>query len=470
MHQRRSIVSLSAPQRTSSSYVFARVFISAALFVLALQAQPARAQQTTQQSLKLEKIEFKGLERVKEDEALEKSGLKVGQTVTIDELDTVANNLLASGLFKNLSYSVKGTTDKAVLTFTVVEQTWTMPVAFDNFVWFTDEELRDAIKRKVPAFDGTAPEAGNVTEQIKQALSDLLRERKIEGTVEYNLSADASGRKVEHLFGVKGPGLRVCKINYQGARALSEETLVMKSGGILDNDYSRAYVRGFVESNLVPLYWEKGYLRASFSPPKAKPESNAECENGLTVSMYVDEGSIYVWDKAAWDGAQALTPQELDAALGMRNREIANVVKIDKGVASVRRAYARKGFLLASVRASQEFDDSNRSVAYHFLVEEGPQYHMGDLTIEGLSEADTNNLRGRWAILHGDVYDADYPEQFVKKNVAEFLRDAMRAGHQLPPLKIKANVVQDAEKRTVNVTLEFKPDPSQQKPAGASTP
>jgi outer membrane protein assembly factor BamA len=463
-------VSLSVPQRTRSSYAFARVFVVAMLLALTLHAQQARAQQSAQQALRLERIEFKGLERVKESEALEKSGLKVGQSVTIDELDVVANNLLTSGLFKNLSYNIKGTTDKAVLTFTVIEQAWTMPVAFDNFVWFTDEELREAIKRRVPAFDGTAPEAGNVTEQIKQALQDLLRERKIEGTVEYNLSADPSGRKVEHLFGVKGPGLRVCKVNYQGARALSEETLVLKSGGILDNDYSRAFVLGFVQSNLIPLYWERGYLRASFSPPKAKPDGTAECEKGLAVSMYVDEGSIYVWDKAAWDGAQALTAQELDAALGMKSREVANVVKIDKGLASVRRAYARKGYLVASVHAAQEFDDENRSVTYRFLVQEGPRYHMGDLIIDGLSESDTNNLRGRWAILHGEVFDAAYPDQFLKKNVAEFLRDATHAGHQLPPMKIKANAVPDPVNRVVNVMLEFKPDPSQPKPAETPTP
>jgi outer membrane protein assembly factor BamA len=446
------------------------MFVAAVLFALTLHAQQARAQQPAQPAMRLERIEFKGLERVKVDEALEKSGLKVGQSVTIDELDVVANNLLASGLFKNLSYNIKGTTDKAVLTFTVIEQTWTMPVAFDNFVWFTDEELREAIKRRVPAFDGTAPEAGNVTEQIKQALQDLLRERKIDGTVEYNLSADPSGRRVEHLFSVKGPGLRVCKINYQGARALSEETLVIKSGGIFDNDYSRAFVLGFVQSNLIPLYWERGYLRASFSPPKAKPDSTADCEKGLAVSMYVDEGSIYVWDKAVWDGAEALTAQELDAALGMRSREVANVVKIDKGLALVRRAYARKGFLVASVRAAQEFDDANRSVAYRFQILEGPQYRMGDLVIDGLSEADSNNLRGRWAILHGEVFDSAYPDQFLKKNVAEFQRDAMRAGHQLPPMKIKANAVPDPVKRVVNVTLEFKPDPSQAKPAGTPSP
>jgi outer membrane protein assembly factor BamA len=420
--------------------------------------------------VKLERIEFKGLERVKDSEAIEKSGLTVGQSISIDELDAVASRLLQSGLFKSLSYSITGTTDKAVVTFTVSEQTGGMPVAFDNFVWFTDDELRDAIKRKVPTFDGTAPESGAVTEQIKQALQDLLRERKIEGTVTYDFSEDPRTRKVEHLFGVKGPGLRVCKVSYQGAHGVSEETLVQKSGGIFDNDYSRAFIQSFVESNLAPLYGEHGYLRASFSPPKAKPDSTAECENGLAVSMYVDEGSIYVWDKAEWDGAQALTPQELDAALGMRGREVANTVKIAKGLASVRRAYGRKGFLNASVRESREFDDTNRGVAYRFQVEEGPRYQMGDLFIEGLSEADANNIRGRWAILHGDAFDEGYPDQFMKKNVAEFQRDSLRAGRPLPAMKIEGKAVPDPVKHVVNVTLTFKLEATQPKPPGASTP
>ena len=461
-------MSFFVPRRGRSSYAVACAVVAAALLCVFSHATHAR--QDGSHVVKLERIEFKGLERVKDSEALEKSGLTVGQSVSIDELDAVANRLLQSGLFKSLSYNISGTTDKAVVTFTVAEQTWAMPVAFDNFVWFTDDELRDAIKRKIPAFDGTAPESGAVTEQIKQALQDLLRERKIEGTVTYDFSEDPRTRKVEHLFGVKGSGLRVCKVNYQGARALSEETLVQKSGGIFDNDYSRAFIQSFVESNLTPLYGERGYLRASFSPPKAKPDSTAECEQGLAVSMYVDEGSIYVWDKAAWDGAQSLTAQELDAALGMRNREVANTVKIEKGIERVRRAYGRKGFLNARVRESREFDDANRSVAYRFQVDEGTQYRMGDLVIEGLSEADANNIRGRWSILHGDVYDEGYPDQFMKKSIAEFQRESLRAGRVLPPMKIEGKAVPDPEKRVVNVTITFKPDPAAPQPKPTPTP
>jgi outer membrane protein assembly factor BamA len=429
---------------------------------------PARAQQAqgaAAQTIKLERIEFKGLERVKEAEALEKSGLQAGQSVDIDAVEAAANRLLESGLFKNLSYKLKGTTDKSVLTFEVIEQKWTMPVSFDNFVWFTDEELLAAVRRKVPAFDGTAPEAGGVTDQIKQALEELLRERKIEGAVEYTLSADASGRKVEHLFSVKGPGLRVCKLNFVGARAIPEELLTTKSGGIFDNDYSHAYVGGFVESNLLPLYYERGYLRASFSPPKVKTEeATPDCGKGVAVTMYVDEGSIYVWDKAVWDGAQGLSPQELDAALGMRNREVASAVKLSKGLNSVRRAYGRKGYLGVRIKPEPEFDDDARSVTYHFQVTEGPQYTMGELTITGLPEADANNLRGRWHLLHKEVYDESYIDEFVKKSIPEFQKDALRAGNPQPNMKIQTKAMPDHEKHTVDVTLDFKPLPAPPKP------
>ena len=435
--------------------------LTAALFAVSLCATHTDAQQTQapSQTLKLDRIEFKGLERVKEAEALEKSGLQPGQSVTLDDVEAAANRLLESGLFKNLSYQVHGKTDKAVVTFTVIEQTWNMPVAFDNFIWFTDEELNAAVRRKVPAFDGTAPEAGAVTEQIKQSLEELLRERKIEGTVEYNFQEDPTTRKISHFFSVKGPGLRVCKINYVGARAVPEETLVQKSGGIFDNEYSRAYVAGFVEGNLLPLYHERGYLRAAFSPPKAKPETTADCERGVGVTVYVDEGAIYVWDKAAWEGNAALSAQELDIALGMKPREIANGLKIEKGMAAVQKAYARKGYLAARVRAAQDFDDNARSVAYRFQVTEGPQYRMGELTINGLSETDTNNLRGRWRLLHGDVYDDGYLAEFIKKTVLEFLREAVRAGHALPAMKIDTKITPDNDKHTVDVTINFKPGP-----------
>ncbi|HYE15416.1 MAG TPA: POTRA domain-containing protein [Pyrinomonadaceae bacterium] len=430
-----------------------RKFLLALLFALAA-ATPVLAQQT----LKLTKIEFKGLERITEAQALEKAGLQPGQSAVVDDVEAAANRLVESGLFKNLSYQIKGTTDAAVVTFTVIENKPTVPVVFDNFVWFTDEELNKAVRARVPNFDGTAPETGGATEQIAKALQDLLRERKIQGTVEYTSSATESGANPEFIYTVKGAGLRVCRLTFPGARALTEEQLVGKSGQLFSEDYSRVFTKGFADNTLLPLYHERGYLRASFAPPSVKPDPSSDCEGGLAVTLSVDEGSVYVWDRAEWSGNEALTAEELNAALGMRPKEVANGLKIENAFKAVRKAYGRKGYLTAGVKAAPEFDDANRRVAYRVQVKEGPQYRMGDLTIAGLPESDINNLRGRWRLLHSEVYDEGYLAEFLKKGMGEFFRDAVREGRKFPPLKPVVNTRADREKLLVHVSIEFKPD------------
>ena len=408
----------------------------------------------------LTRIDFDGLKRVSREEALAASGLQAGQSIGVEMVDAAADKLMNSGLFKNLSYSVRGTNEKAVVTFKVEEATSAMPVVFDNFIWFTDEELTSAVKRKIPSFDGTAPEAGGVTDTIKAALEELLRSRKISGAVEYTLSAEQRGRGAEHLFTVKGPGLQVCKLEFPGARALQQELLVQKSGGIFDNEYSRKYVGSFAENTLLPLYHERGYLRAGFLAPKVTAaEAGENCEGGgVTLTLPVEEGAVYLWDKAEWEGNEALTAEELSAALGMRPNEIANALKVDKGVGQVRRAYGRKGFLGARASATPVFDDAGRHVTFRFKVEEGSQYRMGALNIEGLDEQNTNDLRTRWSLLAREVYDEGYLPEFVKKSVAEFARDAARQGRALKPFKIESSVRPDREKMIVDVTLTFKPD------------
>jgi len=76
------------------------------------------------------------------------------------------------------------------------------PVVFDNFVWFTNDELVAAIKRAVPSFNGLAPDSGKMTEQISHALQSLLKEHQIEGTVVYapwqRPSSGAKQRTVEN--------------------------------------------------------------------------------------------------------------------------------------------------------------------------------------------------------------------------------------------------------------------------------
>lgn len=457
-----SVMTLFRPPRRGERIRLARMIapLLPKLWLLILLAVTAVAQKAPQstQAVRVDRIEVSGLERLTTAQVVARSGLQTGQTVDPETLDAAANRLLETGLFKKLSYHFSAKTGQGVLTFVVEELTSSVPVVFDNFVWFTNEELLAAVRKYVPNFDGAAPEAGPMTETIATALTELLRARKIAGEVEYTMSASLAGRHPEHIFSVRGAGLRVCALRYPGASAIPEKMLVQNSSGIFNHEYSRGYVVVYAESNLIPLYRERGRLRAAFGAPQVKLEKSPECENGVALALPVEEGAAYVWKKAEWTGNTALTPAELDAALGMRERELANGLKIDKGLDGVRKAYSRKGYLAPRLTPAPEFDDASRSVLYRFNVDEGAQYRMGELIINGLSEKDTNNLRTRWRLLSREVYDAGYLGEFLRLNFREFLKDVMSSeGRSLGSLKIDSAERPDREKLTVDVIIDIKP-------------
>jgi outer membrane protein assembly factor BamA len=340
-----------------------RSLLAAALFSLALitAAPPARAQETTgkaadaaaapQQNV-LARVEFVGLKRVPREEALAAAGLEAGKPVDLDAVDQAASRLVDSGLFKTLNYNFRASKGQATVVFNVEEMASRAPVVFDNFVWLSDKDINEFIRKNVPGFDGTAPESGAVTDNIARILTQMLQLRGISGTVEYTPSADPSGRNPEHIFSVRGAPLRVCSVSYAGASSVKEETLVQNSAGVFSNEYSRQFVRAYAASNLTPLYRERGHLRAAFRTPTAKPTAAADSCSGVAVTVPVEEGMVYVWQGAEWTGNAAFGADELDAALKMTKRQVANGLKIDAGLDAVRKLYGRKGHLSARVAAA----------------------------------------------------------------------------------------------------------------------
>jgi outer membrane protein assembly factor BamA len=429
----------------------ASVFLTCVVVILSLAADANSQSAPSTQQLRLEKIEVVGLHRYTKEQVIEASGLQIGQVVNGDLLDAAAGRMAGSGLFKKLSYRLKGAAGNAVVTFEIEELTGGDPVVFDNFVWFGEDELAAAIKRDLPSFDGTATAAGEVTSLIAKALQRLLDERKIAGKVEYTPSADPSGRNAKHVYSVKDVPIPICSMRFPGAADVEESELVKSSKPLFGTEYSREFVASFAEKNLKPIYRERGHLRVAFQAPTAKPESLASCKDGAEVSVLVEEGVAYSWEKAEWNGNNALSSEELINALGMKAGELANGLKIDKGIDSVREAYGQKGYLMPRTVAQPCFDDTTRRVTYTVALSEGPQFHMGDLVIVGFSEADARGLRDKWKLKKGDVYDATYLKAFLKAVIPGVMtRLGPGAG------RIHTDMKPDRQNLTVDVTISLK--------------
>lgn len=424
--------------------------------IILIQAVAAGAQQ----NFKIGKIEFEGLKRLSAEEMIASTGLKVGEPFSLDALDAAAQRLMDSGNFKNVAYKTRPNKDQLTITFQVEEvKTANSRVVFDNFIWFEDTQLLAAIKRDVPSFDGTAPDAGDTVDRISKALQRFLHENKIEATVTHMASQDSIGSaSQEHVFSVNGVPMPICTLHFPGAKSIEEAKLRASSKELRDSDYSSKFVSAFAAANLRRLYREIGQLKAAFAPPSAKPEATATCKSGVEVTIPVDEGAVYNWNKAEWTGNTALTAQELDSLLDMSAGKPANGVKLDQAPKTIEKAYGRKGYLMVRVKSTPEFDDQAQTVVYKWDVVEGPQFRMGRLITRGFSESETSRINSRWALKPGDVFDEGYRNEFTKKALMEILRDnvAQRAAQGKPMPDLNFEHKADRKTLTVDVVIEIK--------------
>ena len=362
---------------------------------------------------KIGAIETEGLQALTTATVIATSGLKVGDAFSVTEIDAAAQRLLDSGLFKRVAYRTRSAGSNVTITFQLEEaKGQSSPVVFDNFIWFSDEELTAAVAREVPSFNGSAPDIGNTNEAIKKALQNLLTERKLPGQVEYNLTEH------EHLFRVEGVPMKICTLHFPGSQGVSEEKLIQATRSQMDPDYSRQSTTTFPKYGLYPIYRELGHLRASFGAPVAKPEKSGGCE-GVELTIPVNEGVKYSFEKAEWSGNQVLSIKELDDALGMKPGEVANGKKFDKALTEVHKAYGKSGHIQAHLDVTPQFDDAASKVTFKIAVNEGPQYRMGTVEFKGFSAGDAATLSKKWGLKSGEIYDQTYEARFFRNEARE---------------------------------------------------
>jgi outer membrane translocation and assembly module TamA len=328
-----------------------------------------------------------------------------------------------------------------------------VPCVFDNFVWFKDQEIIDEIRKDLPSFDGTAPEAGDSIDKILVALKRMLESNKRPSEVEYAFfSGDGFQYSPAHIFTVRYAKLPVCKIVFQNSPPQLETELQQAAKTLAKKNYSKMMTRGFVEGRAIQIYRKYGYLRAAARIQSA--ELDQTCENGVAVQVAVEPGLEYVWDKVVWTGAKAIAAKSLDSAIELTPGDVASGLRIDAGLRAVYIAYQKLGYVESQILPKPVFDDANKKITLEVAVTEGPQFRMGTFIIKGVTEKDALRLKERWTLKPGDIYDGSYLGEFINKLVAEKLI--------YPDLAKLLTTEQkpDREKLVIDVIIDFKVSPS----------
>jgi len=194
----------------------------------------------------------------------------------------------------------------------------------------------------------------------------------------------------------------------------------------------------------LPQYRMRGFLKAAFDEPLATLQDRAT--SSIAVRLPVNEGLQYKLSTVRWTGNQAFSIDELTKALKGKVGAPLNQVQLEEELGGISKVYGTRGYMEARLNPRFSFDDSGPSVAAEIQVQEGDQFHQGDVRFAGLSESAAATLRRLWKLHSGDVYDTSYPNLFLQGASQQFDLSQMQVG-------LSQQV--HRESRTVDVTFRF---------------
>jgi outer membrane protein assembly factor BamA len=430
----------------ANSAFLVQVFVAA--------AYPIPAQTPGTATAPLREVRVDGQKHLSEAQAVALTGLALGSEVSRSDLQAAADKLSKTGLFDKISYKFETRTG-VVVTYHV-EESPRIPAYFDNIPWFADSELSDAIRRKLPYFDGTLPQAGDAVEQATEAIKELITSHGFEVTLDHQVTGNPTGDGTVQLFKVEGPALHIEKLEFSDSSLLASKAVQQHLKEIVGKPYSRMTIDLFLTEVIRPVYLRKGCLHPRLGPPEIRltGNPNQKLPQQIPVFLPIDPGPVYQWKEVHWVGNITVSEFTLNGDVGLKPGDVADGMQIEAGWDRVREEFGHHGYLDAKVDPVPAFDESAHTVSYSVTIHEGLQYRFGKMVLTGLSPAAEKRLHAAWPIPQGEIFDkTKYEEVLTKLQLhqeqifGELPLHYEGVGHWLEP---------DASTGTVDVLLDFK--------------
>jgi outer membrane protein insertion porin family len=402
-------------------------------------------------SAHLVSVEVTGSHRFASKDIAGVTELRASANVKKEDLQAAADRLAQLGLFASVQYRFSSVESGVKVEFQVTDAA-DVPATFDNFPWFTDDEIDAALKSSVVLFDGMAPQSGTILDAMSSSLEKLIAERGLHANVSHNLVTGPDGKQLVQLFRIEGPVLKVQSVEFSDALATNDHRIQQSLAPLIGKPFSRSAFELFEFEQVRPVYLSHAFLRVKFARPlpRFSGNPNQPLPDSIVVVAPIEPGPAYAWGGATWSGNNLIRSAELDKLAELKPGETADGIKLEGTWEHVRDAYARRGYLDANVNPAPQFDDAGARVTYAVSIAEGPQYRMGNLVLSGLSLEGERRIRSSWTIAQDAVFNKEAYEQFLESGVTQALK-----GLPFHYQKIGRFLQEDAKSGKVDVMLDF---------------
>jgi len=331
-----------------------------------------------------------------------------------------------------------------------------LPYRFKNAVWWSDDELRSLLKKRVPGLGDEVATTTAAEGRIRDALKALLKEKGVIAEIQSEEPSLAqinshpqspAGMKLPPslppavLFSILKPDVFVDKVQVKADNPEAEGIVTEHVSGWsnkLFNGNLDFYSKSILEEQLA----RKGYLDA-----KVGLEHGAVHKDGehylVDVIVQVTAGPKYHVSMITANGGPLLQGRDLSQFMKAKAGDPAGDAPFGTLGAQIRALYEHMGYEDVQISDGQELDRSNATVSYHLSVVPGPVYHLRTLSVRKLDPNQESKVREMLGMKEGDVYDGDAVNRLYRAVKKELVLAGL--GFGFSPRKDSAAGVLDLE-------------------------
>ena len=285
-----------------------------------------------------------------------------------------------------------------------------LPYSFGNFVWWSDNDLRALLMKRLPGLGDEISTTSASMGRIRDALKVLLKEKGIEAEIlseepsDFSLSGkrDPEAPEPSIQFSILNPQILLSKVDLK-VESENLASLLQDDAHWGEGKPYSAFGDWFRRSRIKEVLHQNGYLDAQIQINRQPPVKDGD-RYQVALAVSVIAGPQYHVSSITADGGPLLAGRDLSPLFGMQDGDVPGRYPLANLTSQLGGFYRHYGYADVEIQNLPILDHDHALVSYHVNVIPGPVYHLRSITVEKLSAEQESKVRELLGMKPGDIY------------------------------------------------------------------